>query len=82
MVWVDFDDGHAGGYPHECDEPPPVSLQAQIVEALSNKDTIPAEAVLVALGRMVVHAEFPREGGWSDGYRAAISDFLTEFWTI
>lgn len=21
MVWVDYDDGHAGGYPHECDEP-------------------------------------------------------------
>lgn len=18
MVWVDYDDGHAGGYPHEC----------------------------------------------------------------
>lgn len=18
-IWVDYDDGHAGGYPHECD---------------------------------------------------------------
>jgi hypothetical protein len=21
-VWVDYDDGHAGGYPHECDRCP------------------------------------------------------------
>lgn len=19
MVWIDYDDGHAGGYPHECE---------------------------------------------------------------
>ena len=21
MVWIDHDDGHAGGYPHECERP-------------------------------------------------------------
>jgi hypothetical protein len=22
MVWIDYDDGHAGGYPHECERCP------------------------------------------------------------
>lgn len=22
MTWVDYDDGHAGGYPHECEAVP------------------------------------------------------------
>lgn len=22
MVWIDYDDGHAGGYPHECNRCP------------------------------------------------------------